>query len=96
MNLCGRRSVLARLALFEKDLFLDQNIHKNTIFGAKVSPKVVENVTQKQHGFWVRFLWPFGSVLSPFWEPKVTGGRKKNRLNWALGVSGVPVWVVWV
>ena len=61
-----------------------------------MSSKVVENVTQKQHGFGVRFLWPFGSILSSFWGSKVAGGRSNFHPKLALGVSGVPVWVVWV
>ena len=66
------------------------------IFGSKIPSKVVENVTQKQHGFWGGFFMPFGSILSPFGELKVAGGRSNFHPKLALGGSGVPVWVVWV
>ena len=39
---------------------------------------------------------PFGSISAPFWEAKVVRGRNGKSPKWGFGVSGVPVWVVWV
>ena len=47
-------------------------------------PNVVKNATQNRYGFWVRFLIPFGSILSPFWDLKVGGCRSNFHLKWSL------------
>ncbi len=44
-------------------VFHTKCIPKSSILGAKLAPKVLKNVTLKQHGIWVGFLTSFGA----FW-----------------------------
>ena len=68
----------------KKTCFWSKIFTKSTILGAKMVPNVVKNATQNRYGFWVRFLIPFGSILSPFWGLKVGGCRSNFHLKWSL------------
>ena len=68
----------------KKTCFWTKIFTKSTILGAKMVPNVVKNATQNRYGFWVRFLIPFGSILSPFWGLKVGGCRSNFHLKWSL------------
>ena len=100
MNLCGRHSVLARLALFEKEPLLVQNINKKHHFWS-------QNVTNSCRKRDTKTAWilgwafmPFGSILAPFWGSKVVRGRsgKSPRMGpWGLwGACLGRLGVIWV